>query len=64
MRLPDQSKPILRVPLPTKSSVGLGDAIKRMTSAVGIKACGGCNRRAAFLNRVVAFGPSRGGGNP
>jgi hypothetical protein len=41
--------------------VGLGDAIKRVTYAVGIKPCGGCGRRAAALNRWVVFtGRSRG----
>lgn len=37
--------------------LGLGDAIKRATSAVGIKPCGGCAQRAARLNsRVVLRG--------
>ncbi len=37
--------------------VGLGDVVKRATSAVGIKPCGGCARRAAQLNaRVVLTG--------
>ncbi len=31
---------------------GLGDAIKRVTHAMGIKPCGGCEKRAAVLNRV------------
>jgi len=31
--------------------IGLGDAIKRVTYAVGIKPCGGCEKRAAALNR-------------
>jgi hypothetical protein len=35
--------------------VGLGDVVKRATSAVGIKPCGGCARRAAALNRRVVF---------
>jgi hypothetical protein len=35
--------------------VGLGDAIKRATSLVGIKPCGGCLQRAAQLNRRVVF---------
>jgi len=34
---------------------GLGDAIKRMTYAFGIQPCGGCERRAAALNRWVVF---------
>ncbi len=34
---------------------GLGDAIKRVTYAMGIKPCGGCDKRAAALNRWVHF---------
>jgi hypothetical protein len=48
-----------RVRLPgfiTEEEVGLGDVIKRATSAVGIKRCGGCEQRAALLNRWVTFG--------
>jgi hypothetical protein len=35
--------------------VGLGDAVKRATSRVGIRPCGGCAKRAAALNRWVEF---------
>ena len=35
--------------------VGLGDVIKRVTYALGMKPCGGCERRAAALNRWVVF---------
>jgi hypothetical protein len=35
--------------------VGLGDAIKRVTHAFGIKPCGGCQGRAAVLNRWIVF---------
>jgi hypothetical protein len=35
--------------------IGLGDVIKRATSYVGIKPCGGCEKRAAALNRWVSF---------
>lgn len=47
-----------RVRLPgfiTDEDLGLGDAIKRITYAVGITPCGGCERRAAALNRRLAF---------
>jgi hypothetical protein len=41
--------------------VGLGDAIKRATQAVGIKPCAGCERRATTLNRLFVFtGRNRG----
>jgi hypothetical protein len=47
-----------RVRLPgfvSDEEVGMGDVIKRATSTVGIKPCGGCNRRAAALNRWMVF---------
>ena len=47
-----------RVRLPgfiSEQEVGLGDVIKRVTSAVGIGSCAGCERRAAALNRRVVF---------
>lgn len=47
-----------RVRLPgfvTDEDIGLGDTIKRATSTVGIRPCGGCNRRAAALNRWMVF---------
>lgn len=51
-----------RVRLPgfiSDKEVGLGDVIKRATSAVGIKPCGGCARRAAALNRWMVFSGKR-----
>jgi hypothetical protein len=36
-------------------AVGLGDVIKHTASYIGIKPCGGCQRRARTLNRWVAF---------
>jgi hypothetical protein len=39
----------------SEQDLGLGDVIKRATSAVGIKPCGGCRRRAVALNRWVVF---------
>jgi hypothetical protein len=47
-----------RVRLPgfvSEEDVGLGDAIKRATSTVGITPCAGCGRRAAALNRWMGF---------
>lgn len=47
-----------RVRLPgflSDEEVGLGDAIKRVTYTGGIKPCGGCERRAATLNRWFVF---------
>ena len=47
-----------RVRLPgfvADQEIGLGDVIKRATYAMGIKPCGGCERRAAALNRWMTF---------
>lgn len=55
-------RPRYRVHLPgfiSDAEVGLGDVIKRVTYAFGIKACGGCERRASALNRWVAFSGRR-----
>lgn len=35
--------------------IGLGDIIGRATTAMHVKQCGGCARRAEFLNRMVVF---------
>lgn len=51
-----------RVRLPglmPEEGVGLGDVVKRVTSTVGIKPCGGCERRAAALNRWLVFSGRR-----
>jgi hypothetical protein len=34
---------------------GLGDVVKHVTYRMGIEACGGCERRAAALNRWMVF---------
>jgi hypothetical protein len=55
-----ESKPYrVRLPGFVAEEVGLGDVIKRATAAVGIKPCGGCQRRAAALNRWLVFSGSR-----
>ena len=38
-----------------EQEVGLGNAIQRVTYAMGIKHCGGCEKRAAALNRRIIF---------
>jgi hypothetical protein len=35
--------------------IGLGDVLKRVTYAAGIRPCGGCEKRAAALNRQIVF---------
>ena len=38
---------------------GLGDAVERVTEAVGIKSCGGCKKRRDKLNKLVPFSESK-----
>jgi hypothetical protein len=48
-----------RVRLPgfaADEALGLGDAISRVTQAVGIRPCDGCKRRAAALNQWMVIG--------
>jgi hypothetical protein len=47
-----------RVRLPgfvREQDIGLGDALKRASSYLGIRPCGGCARRAAALNNWLVF---------
>jgi hypothetical protein len=51
-------KKAARVRLPgfiNEEDTGLGDVVKRLTYAVGVKPCGGCDQRAAALNRWLVF---------
>jgi hypothetical protein len=42
------------------TEVGAGDVIKRATTRLGIRPCGGCTDRAQRLNSWLAFyGPGR-----
>ena len=55
----DQPRPdSYRVHLPgflIEEDIGLGDVVKRTTYAMGIKPCGGCEKRAAAMNRWMVF---------
>ena len=57
--LPDQRElPARRVRLPgfiVEEEIGLGDVVKRATSYLGIRPCGGCQDRAAALNRWMVL---------
>jgi len=51
-----------RVRLPEfilEQEIGLGDVVKRATSIIGIRPCGGCEGRAAALNRRFVFSGRR-----
>jgi hypothetical protein len=50
----------IRIPVPgLKRTVGLGQGMKYFTSAIGFRACGGCQRRARALDRFVVMTPPR-----
>jgi len=50
------SKHNIRIPFLTDDTrIGLGDVIRKVTYAVGIKSCPGCQRRATRLNRWMSF---------
>jgi hypothetical protein len=54
----DMQGPAHKVRLPgfiIEQEVGLGDVVQRVAYAVGIKPCGGCERRAVALNRWMVF---------
>tara|TARA_R110002012_G_scaffold320339_2_gene543327 strand:- start:6539 stop:6718 length:180 start_codon:yes stop_codon:yes gene_type:complete len=36
-------------------SKGLGDTIKKLTSAAGLKQCGGCKKRQKTLNTLIPY---------
>jgi hypothetical protein len=40
-----------------RGSIGLGWAISRLTSRLGVRSCAGCARRAERLDRVLVFAP-------
>ena len=51
-------RPAHRVRLPgflIEEEIGLGDFIKETTYAMGVKPCGGCEKRAVALNRWMTF---------
>jgi hypothetical protein len=47
----------MRLPgfITNEDEVGLGEVVNRVTYAMGIKPCGGCEGRAAALNRWMVF---------
>jgi hypothetical protein len=45
----------------SKKEIGLGDVIRRATSAMGIKPCPACEKRARSLNERVVFGKGKDG---
>jgi hypothetical protein len=55
-----QTPRVVRLPgFTADKEVGLGDAIKHATATLGIRPCGGCQRRAAALNRWMTISGRR-----
>jgi hypothetical protein len=55
---PDVRQPhVVRLPgfLSDEEPVGLGDVVKSVTRTLGVRPCGGCERRAVALNRWLVF---------
>lgn len=53
---PREGKHTVRLPgFLIERDVGLGDVIKQATTYIGIRPCGGCQRRAGALNRWMTF---------
>jgi hypothetical protein len=50
-----KSRPVRLPGFLNETDIGMGDVIKRATSYVGIKPCGGCEARAAAMNRWLVF---------
>ncbi|TDH18473.1 hypothetical protein EXU57_23005 [Segetibacter sp. 3557_3] len=58
MKKDDTKHEPFKVRLPgfqNENEIGLGDVIKRVTSTMGIKPCGGCEQRASILNSWFVF---------
>jgi len=56
----NDDRPVHRVRFPgflIEEEIGLGDAIKKTTYAMGIKPCSGCEQRASALNSWMVFTP-------
>ena len=64
MSIPKQMEPVerssIRIKAPIREAIGLGDVVKHVTGKMGFKPCGGCNKRAAALNRWISFTPTKG----
>ena len=52
-----EQEPVLRdIDKPEEEMRGLGDAVAKVTTALGIKPCPKCKKRIERLNRAVPFG--------
>jgi len=50
------------LPVPgLRAPIAAGDALKNLTSRLGIPTCGGCEKRRQLLNQLFQFRPAGGG---
>jgi hypothetical protein len=48
----------IRLPVPgLRRTVGIGQALKKMTTSLGVPPCASCGGRARWLDRRVVFAP-------
>ena len=52
-----RDRSIMAMLRPAMKKARLGDKIERVTRSVGIKPCGGCNKRKRFLNGELTQPP-------
>lgn len=52
---PGSSQTVSSIGQNFEKSRGLGDTIAKMTTAVGIKPCGGCKKRQEYLNKKMPY---------
>lgn len=57
----EQGPKKIQLPISMEEEVGLGDLVKRFTTFVGVKPCGGCQKRAQWLNQRAVFSGRQGG---
>lgn len=47
----------IKVPF-LKEEVGAGDVVKAVANKIRVKTCGGCQKRARTLNKILTFTPN------
>lgn len=50
---------IIRIPVPVQQPVGTGTALSRLLERIGIRPCGGCDRRKQWLDRRIVLAGTR-----
>lgn len=50
---------IIRIPIPVQQPVGAGTALASLLGRIGIRPCGGCERRKQWLDRWIVLQTTR-----